>query len=157
MSSQRVYVSALLISVLFAFGVIAVQPPAAATSPSQFLLPFPGECESAWKDLKISIEAATHAKVSVTRFDRQIPQYSNLAGFVAISGIDELQLTDLDPYLNAAFARCYASSSGSISLSNPKAAQLLQLYLADLKERTELPIYITIDKEELTLHFNAGR
>lgn len=104
MFGQRVYLSAFAISLVFALGAVAVQRPAAATPESVFLVPFPSECEAAWKQMKINIEAGTGAKVSFTRFDHQAPQYPNLAGFIAIAGVDKLERSDLDPYLNAVFA-----------------------------------------------------
>ena len=78
------------------------------------LMPFPAECEAAWKDMKLAIESGTGAKVSFTRFDESVPQYPNLAGFVRIDGVDKVAPSELRAELNGATARCYAGASTKI-------------------------------------------
>jgi hypothetical protein len=118
-------------------------------------MPAPAECAAAWqKDLKLAIESSTGAKVSFTRFDQSFPQYPNLAGFVRIDGVDKVAPSELRAELNGATARCYAGASAKIPLSNPQFARLLQLTLADLRKQTELPLYLTLDGEQIVVHYN---
>ena len=127
----------------------------AADRPSVLLMPAPAECVAAWqKDLKLAIESSTGAKVSFTRFDESVPQYPNLAGFVRIDGIDKVAPSQLRAELNGAMDRCYAGASNKLPLSNPQFARLLQLTLADLRKQTKLPLYLTLDGEQLVIHYN---
>ncbi|HEX4969711.1 MAG TPA: hypothetical protein VFV69_01580 [Steroidobacteraceae bacterium] len=140
---------------LLAAGVLIGRTSISASArPTVHLMPFPVECEAAWKDMKLSIESGTGAKVSFSRFDESVPQYPNLAGIVRIDGVDKVAASALRPYLDTVMARCYADSSTGIPLSNPEFARLLQLTLVDLRKQTQLPLYLTLDGEQIAVHFN---
>jgi len=127
----------------------------AADRPSVVLMRAPAECAAAWqKDLKLAIESSTGAKVSFTRFDESVPQYPNLTGFVRIDGVDKVAPSELRAELNGAMVRCYAGTSTKIPLSNPEFGRLFQLTLADLQKQTELPLYLTLDGEQIVVHYN---
>jgi hypothetical protein len=127
----------------------------AADGPSVLFMPVPAECAAAWqKELKLAIESSTGAKVSLTRFDESVPQYPNLAGFVRIDGVDNVAPSELRAELNGATARCYAGANTKIPLNNPQFAHFLQLTLGDLRKQTTLPLYLTLDGEQIVVHYN---
>ena len=154
-NSSRAYTILLAAAALLATGMLIgrMSRSASAQTPVH-LMPFPAECEAAWKDMKLAIESGTGAKVSFTRFDESVPQYPNLAGFVRIDGVDKVAPSELRAELNGATARCYAGASTKIPLSNPQFARLFQLTLTDLRQRTTLPLYLTLDGEQIVVHHN---
>lgn len=127
----------------------------AGDRPSVLLMPVPAECVAAWQgEMKLGIESGTGAKVSFSRFGESVAQYPNLAGFVRIDGVDKVAPADLRMWINTAMARCYAGGSATIDLSNPQFGRLLQLALADFRNRTKLPLYLTLDGEQVVIHYN---
>ena len=134
--------------------VIGRVPASAAGATSIQIIPFSSECENTWKQLKVSIEHGTGAKVSLGTFSTAIPQYPNLLGFVQISSSGDVTPSDLKIYLDTAMARCYASASSRIPVNNPQLGRLLQLSIADIRNQTKAPIYVSLDKDQLVLHYN---
>lgn len=126
----------------------------ASNAPSKERIPLPAECEATWKQLKVSIESATDAIVSVARFSQTVPQYPNLIGFVEIANADKIDPSELRVYLDTAMARCYASASSAIPLDNQQLGRLLQLTLADIRKQSNPPVYATLDRDSIVLRYN---
>jgi hypothetical protein len=126
----------------------------ATIGPSVQRIPLPAECEATWKELKVSIEGATHAKVSVARLTRAAEQYPNLIGFIEISGTDTIDPAELQVYLDTATARCYASASAAVPLENQQLNRLIKLTLTEIARNGNPPVYVTIDQDRLVLRYN---
>lgn len=142
-------------AVLLAMGILIGRTSISApTRPTTLAIPFPAECEEAWKEMKLAIESGTRAKVSLSQLDESVPQYPNLAGIVRIDGVDKVEAAHLRTYLNTAKVRCYAGASTTISLSNPQFARLFQLTITDLRQRTALPLYLKLDGEQIVVFYN---
>lgn len=140
---------------LLAVGMLGGRASSSASNgPSKERIPLPAECEATWKQLKISIESATDAKVSVTRFSQTVPQYPNLIGFVEIANADKIDPAELRVYLDTAMARCYASASSAVSLDNQQLGRLLQLTLADIRKQSDSPVYATLDRDRIVLRYS---
>lgn len=152
---SRAFTSLMAGAALLATGVLIGRTSISApTRPTAYVMPFPAECEETWKDTKLTIETGTLAKVSVSRVDGSVPQFPNLAGIVRIDGLDKVEDWQPHAYLEAATARCYAGATTSVSLNNPQFARLFQLTIADLRQRTTLPLYLTLDGAQIIVHYN---